>query len=101
MKVRASPMIVDNVITLLIVFTVTALSAIFITRSLTNPIKKLQESIRKMADGDFTSWNSIPRKDEIGQLAEDTSLMTRNMSHMLGAVNNLSDKVSDSSMTLP
>lgn len=99
-KVRASPMIIDNVITLLIVFTVTALSAIFITRSLTNPIKKLQESIRKMADGDFTSWNSISRKDEIGQLAEDTSLMTRNMSHMLGVVNTLSDKVSDSSMTL-
>ncbi|MGE7685226.1 methyl-accepting chemotaxis protein [Peribacillus simplex] len=53
-----------------------------------------------MADGDFTSKNSISRKDEIGQLAEDTSLMTRNMSHMLGVVNNLSDKVSDSSMTL-
>lgn len=99
-KVRASHMIIDNVITLLIVFTVTALSAIFITRSLTNSIKKLQESIRKMADGDFTSWNSISRKDEIGQLAEDTSLMTRNMSHMLEVVNNLSDKVSDSSMTL-
>ncbi|MGE7685225.1 cache domain-containing protein [Peribacillus simplex] len=39
--VRASPMIIDNIITLLIVFTITALSAIFITRSLTNPIKKL------------------------------------------------------------
>ncbi|MEY9865101.1 methyl-accepting chemotaxis protein [Peribacillus sp. B2I2] len=98
--VRASPMIFDNIITLLIVFTVTALSAIFITRSLTTPIKKLQESIRKMADGDFTSKNFISRKDEIGQLAEDTNLMTRNMSHMLGQVNNLSDKVSDSSMTL-
>lgn len=98
--VRASPMIIDNIITLLIVFTLTALSAIFITRSLTNPIKKLQESIRKMADGDFTSKNFISRKDEIGQLAEDTNLMTRNMSHMLGQVNNLSDKVSDSSMTL-
>lgn len=98
--VRASPMIIDNIITLLIVFTLTAISAIFITRSLTNPIKKLQESIRKMADGDFTSKNFISRKDEIGQLAEDTNLMTRNMSHMLGQVNNLSDKVSDSSMTL-
>lgn len=98
--VRASPMIIDIIITLLIVFTLTALSAIFITRSLTNPIKKLQESIRKMADGDFTSKNFISRKDEIGQLAEDTNLMTRNMSHMLGQVNNLSDKVSDSSMTL-
>lgn len=98
--VRASTMIFDNIITLLIVFTVTALSAIFITRSLTTPIKKLQESIRKMADGDFTSKNFISRKDEIGQLAEDTNLMTRNMSHMLGQVNNLSDKVSDSSMTL-
>ncbi|MGE7186733.1 methyl-accepting chemotaxis protein [Peribacillus sp. NPDC006672] len=98
--VHASPMIIGNIITMLIVFTVTALSAIFITRSLTNPIKMLQESIRKMADGDFTSTTSISRKDEIGQLAEDTNIMTRNMSHMLGVVNNLSDKVSDSSMTL-
>ncbi|MDW7613972.1 methyl-accepting chemotaxis protein [Peribacillus simplex] len=97
---HASPMIIGNIITMLIVFTVTALSAIFITRSLTTPIKKLQESIRKMADGDFTSRTSIPRKDEIGQLAEDTNIMTRNMSHMLGVVNNLSDKVSESSMTL-
>ncbi|WP_285768580.1 methyl-accepting chemotaxis protein [Peribacillus sp. SI8-4] len=98
--VRASPMIKDNIITLLIVFTITALSAIFITRSLTNPIKKLQGSIRKMADGDFTAKNSISRTDEIGQLAEDTNMMARNMSQMLGKVNNLSDKVSDSSMTL-
>ncbi|WP_340372700.1 methyl-accepting chemotaxis protein [Peribacillus sp. FSL E2-0218] len=98
--VRASPMIKDNIITLLIVFTVTALSAIFITRSLTNPIKNLQGSIRKMAGGDFTAINSISRTDEIGQLAEDTNMMARNMSQMLGKVNTLSDKVSDSSMTL-
>ncbi|MGG4265985.1 methyl-accepting chemotaxis protein [Peribacillus simplex] len=98
--VHASPMIIGNIITMLIVFTITALSAIFITRSLTNPIKKLQESIQKMAEGDFSSTTSIPRKDEIGQLAEETNIMTRNMSHMLGIVNNLSDKVSDSSMTL-
>ncbi|MFD9627588.1 methyl-accepting chemotaxis protein [Peribacillus muralis] len=98
--VRASPMIVDNLITLLIVFTITALSAIFITRSLTNPIKKLQESIRRMAGGDFTAKNSISRTDEIGQLAEDTNLMAQNMSQMLGKVNTLSDKVSESSMTL-
>ncbi|CAH0279818.1 Methyl-accepting chemotaxis protein McpB [Peribacillus sp. Bi96] len=99
-KDRSSSLIIDNIITLLVVFTVTVLSAVFITRSLTNPIKKLQESIRKMADGDFTSKISNSRKDEIGQLAEDTSIMTRNMSHMLEKVNNLSDKVSDSSMTL-
>ncbi|MGE7877764.1 methyl-accepting chemotaxis protein [Peribacillus muralis] len=98
--VRSSPMIKDNIITLLVVFTITALSAIFITRSLTNPIKKLQESIRKMAGGDFTAKNSISRTDEIGQLAEDTNMMARNMSKMLGKVNTLSDKVSDSSMTL-
>lgn len=98
--VRASPMIKDNIITLLIVFTVTALSAIFITRSLTNPIKNLQGSIRKMAGGDFTTINSISRTDEIGQLAEDTNMMARNMSQMLGKVNTLSDKVSESSMTL-
>ncbi|MGE7762833.1 methyl-accepting chemotaxis protein [Peribacillus sp. NPDC097895] len=99
-KDRSSSLIIDNIITLLVIFTVTVLSAVFITRSLTNPIKKLQESIRKMADGNFTSRISNSRKDEIGQLAEDTSIMTRNMSHMLGKVNNLSDKVSDSSMTL-
>ncbi|MFJ7754299.1 methyl-accepting chemotaxis protein [Peribacillus muralis] len=98
--VRATPMIKDNIITLLVVFTITALSAIFITRSLTNPIKKLQELIRKMAGGDFTARNSISRTDEIGQLAEDTNMMASNMSQMLGKVNTLSDKVSDSSMTL-
>lgn len=98
--VRATPMIKDNIITLLVVFTITALSAIFITRSLTNPIKKLQESIRKMAGGDFTARNSISRTDEIGQLAEDTNMMASNMSQMLGKVNTLSDRVSDSSMTL-
>ncbi|MFB7642195.1 methyl-accepting chemotaxis protein [Peribacillus butanolivorans] len=99
-KLRANSMIIDNIITLIIVFTITAVSAIFITRSLTKPINRLQESIQKMTDGDFTSTNSSWRKDEIGQLTEYTNIMTRNMSHMLEKVNNLSHKIADSSMTL-
>lgn len=97
---RASSLIVNNIITLLIIFTVTALSAIFITRSLTNPIKLLQESIRKMADGDFTSTISLSRNDELGKLSKDTSTLAHNMSHMLDNVNALSHKVADSSILL-
>ena len=96
----ASSLIVHNLIAMLITFALATLFAILITRSLTKPIKRLQESIRKMAGGDFASTISITRNDELGKLSEDTNTLSQNMSHMLKNVDTLSSKVSDSSMQL-
>lgn len=97
---RASSMVNHNLMAILITFALATLFAIFVTRSLTRPIKRLQESIRKMAGGDFATTISITRNDELGKLSEDTNTLSQNMSAMLKNVDTLSSKVSDSSMLL-
>ena len=97
---RASSLVNHNLMAILITFALATLFTIFITRSLTKPIKRLQGSIRKMAGGDFASTISITRKDELGKLSEDINTLSQNMSHMLKNVDTLSNKVSDSSMLL-
>ncbi|MGE7602732.1 methyl-accepting chemotaxis protein [Peribacillus sp. NPDC097675] len=97
---RTSSMINHNLLAILITFALATLFTIFVTRSITKPIKRLQESIRKMAGGDFATTISITRNDELGKLSEDTNTLSQNMSHMLKNVDGLSRKVSDSSMLL-
>ncbi|MFJ7746470.1 methyl-accepting chemotaxis protein [Peribacillus sp. NPDC097295] len=97
---RASSMVNRNLMAILITFALATLFAIFVTRSLTRPIKRLQDSIRKMAGGDFATTISITRNDELGKLSEDTNTLSQNMSAMLKNVDTLSSKVSDSSMLL-
>ncbi|MFJ7849264.1 methyl-accepting chemotaxis protein [Peribacillus sp. NPDC097224] len=97
---RASSMVMHNILAMIVTFTLATIFSIFITRSLTKPIKRLQESIKKMAGGDFASTISISSGDELGKLAEDTNTLAENMSAMLKNVHALSNKVADSSMLL-
>jgi len=60
--------IVVIVVGLLALF-IGAILAIFITRSITNPVNVMMSGVKKLANGDLTQNVSVKAKDEIGELA--------------------------------
>lgn len=53
------------------------------TRSVTKPLRALQEGTKILASGDLDYRIDMERKDEIGQLANDFDLMSENLSKTL------------------
>ena len=52
---------------------------LFIARRTTGPIRELQASVRRVAEGDLDTRFEIRSKDEIGALAEDLDRMTHEL----------------------
>lgn len=71
---------------LLVIFTVSGLVSLVLTRLITRPLKQLGEQTRAIAEGDLQA-NITPkllkRKDEIGDLARECDLMINNISQLL------------------
>ncbi|MBV7272425.1 methyl-accepting chemotaxis protein [Clostridium sp. PL3] len=90
-------------ITLIMVLLSTAVASIIsllFSKRISNNIKKLKESIKKAAEGDFSDRVSIDSKDEIGELAEDFNSMKENVSRLLEDAGDSSKEVLDSAGTL-
>jgi len=60
------------------------LFSLFMTRSITSRIRKLNQFCGRLAEGDFTSRIDIDQKDEIGQLADSLKRTQRDLSGMFG-----------------
>lgn len=69
-----------------------AAGALWISRSVTNPVKTLVDGVRRIAAGDFGHTVQIKQSDEIGELADSFNDMTEglaerdNMRDLLGKV---------------
>ncbi|WP_332647502.1 methyl-accepting chemotaxis protein [Lysinibacillus sp. 54212] len=77
--------------------------ALFVTRSLSRPIKELVQMSEHLAKGDFT--HEVPktyrkRQDELGILARSLSKTVGSMRDMIKQVNKSSDAVNDASCEL-
>ncbi|WP_260288645.1 sensor histidine kinase [Peribacillus aracenensis] len=53
---------------------------LIITRSIVNPVKKLTEATKQLAQGNFDAIYQTKRKDEIGQLTESFNEMAKELS---------------------
>ena len=70
------------------------LICIFITRSLTNPIKEIEEASNKMAYGDFDIDIEYESKDELGSLSDSMRQMSHRVKEMVDDTVSVLEEVS-------
>ena len=70
---------------------------LFMRRLLVQPIRQLQRHISGMAACDFSDALVLDRQDEFGQLSQSLGVMRQELSHVLGSVLSVSEKLSQSS----
>ena len=73
-------------IALAVSLVLTIISALIIAGSIVNPIKKLENSINKLSNGDLREKVDIKTKDEIGKLGLSFNNMTEELKHIIGGV---------------
>ena len=86
--------------TLFITALIVSLGLFMLTRSIVSALKKLQKTVMKVSDGDFTARANIKRNDELGQLSNafDT-LLDERLSNMVLAEQE-SEKLNESVIDL-
>jgi GAF domain-containing protein/HAMP domain-containing protein len=75
--------ILNTVIIILSVLTLSLLATIFIGNTLTIPLIQLTQTANKISAGDFNAKADISSRDEIGILSETINSMTSNLQGML------------------
>ena len=91
-----------NIIAVVGLITVIAgmfVAALF-SRSITVPIKKILESIKRMEDGDFTEKIKIKNNDELGQIRDSFNNMANKVSGLISHIKHVCGEVSVSSENL-
>lgn len=76
------------------------IAAVFLTRSITRPVRQGVDFARAMADGDFTRHLDIDQKDEIGTLAAALNTMVQKLRGVVGDVRSATDNVASGSEEL-
>ncbi|MCM3650455.1 methyl-accepting chemotaxis protein [Metabacillus litoralis] len=99
-KSRSNASLLPILTTLVAILILAVLLSIFVARSITKPINRLNTTVQKMANGDLTMTSDINRSDEIGQLARNFDGMVHKLQGMLRSIRTISEKVTDSSLTL-
>ncbi|MBZ5749730.1 methyl-accepting chemotaxis protein [Metabacillus rhizolycopersici] len=97
---RSNASLLPILTTLAAILILAVILSIFIAKSITKPISRLNTTVQKMANGDLTMTSDINRSDEIGQLARNFDGMVHKLQGMLRSIRTISEKVTDSSMTL-
>ncbi|MCF3943408.1 methyl-accepting chemotaxis protein [Oceanobacillus alkalisoli] len=97
---KASAVMLPIFITLLIVLVLAIIAAAIISNRLINPIQELQQSMKRVEEGDLTATKVIPRKDEIGALSKSFSFMVNEMRNVIDQISHSSYKVSDAAENL-
>ncbi|MBG9825899.1 chemotaxis protein [Bacillus safensis] len=64
-----------------------------LARSITTPIKRLIEHVRKMSEGNLTSTLAVKSQDEIGFLTKSINQMTEDIRELIEKVKGASDQV--------
>ena len=69
------------------------LLAIQVSRSTTEPLKKLTQMSKRMAHGELDQKTQVTSRDEVGELAEAFNLMAAKLKDMVTALTNERDKI--------
>lgn len=85
----------------IVLLLITLVVVYFFANNIAKPIKVLEESTRKIADGDITNFKiDISSKDEIGSLANSFVQMVNNLRDLIQKISIASEQVSSSSEEL-
>lgn len=86
----------------IVLIIVTLILGLFLIRSITLPLKKIQQQLDEISrgEGDLTKEISIKSKDELGKLAESFNLFLRSLRKIIKQVGDNSLRVNQSSQTL-
>ena len=76
------------------------LAGIFISISITKPLKILASDMSKVGDGDFTARSSIPTHGEVGEVAKTLNQVTSSLCGLIRNIQNASKNVLDYADTL-
>ncbi|WP_141432376.1 methyl-accepting chemotaxis protein [Bacillus sp. 03113] len=97
---KGKAILVPIAITVLIVLVLSIVIAISVTQMITKPIRKLQENMKKVENGDLSISLMEEREDEIGQLSKSFSQMMVQIKSIFQKVITVSDDVVQASQTL-
>ena len=96
----AQPVLYNVLIVTVISLLVGGALIYFVTRSITNPLKHLVISSRKISEGDLTETIEIQSNDEIGQLAKGFNEMTHALRGLIARINSSASHVAAASEEL-
>ncbi len=74
--------------------------SLVVSRKITKPIKKLQETMKDVEQGNLSVQLSVDKQDEIGKLSESFNAMIIQMRSIMKKVSIISNQVTDVSQTL-
>jgi methyl-accepting chemotaxis protein len=97
---KASVILLPIGIALLLTLLVAAIISIFLSRTVTKPVKQLKEAMHEMKNGNLQASVSIDRVDEIGQLSDSFIEMSGQMRALIGEMAQITDHVTDASQTV-
>ncbi len=87
-------------ISLVIIVIASVVISILVARRIIKPIQVLQQSMKKVEEGDLTVEIPVTKRDEIGQLSESFNVMLNQMNNVMKKVFKISNDVTDASQTL-
>jgi two-component system sensor histidine kinase CpxA len=79
---------------LLIIMMVSAFFLFLLSRSITNPLKKLRESALQIADGDLDQEVAVKTEDEVGQVGKAFNSMVDTLKRMIVGTKELTANIS-------
>lgn len=90
-----------TVIVAILVILLAILVASLTARSIVNPVKKIANYMKKMAEGNISQQDLVVNgRDEVGQLTEATNEMNKKIHNLLTSIQEVSEQVASSSEEL-
>jgi methyl-accepting chemotaxis protein len=90
---EAAKTTVSLIIASIVAATVGLLMGIFISRTITGSIKKIQDSVRRFAEGDLANKFPTVGKDELAAMGRELQDMADNLSRIIGSVQGASSDI--------
>ncbi|PNR87118.1 methyl-accepting chemotaxis protein, partial [Petrotoga sp. 9T1HF07.CasAA.8.2] len=84
----------------IVAFIVSIIMVIYLIRSITKPLLDFKNKINQFKEGDLTVNFESKSKDEIGQMANALSEMSKELRRSMGSIRQASDKVENASESL-
>lgn len=80
-------------IIILITIFISLILAVFTSKDISKPIKNLSDAANKISNGDFELNLNTQRKDEIGNLSNDMSVIVNVINNLINDINNLASEI--------
>lgn len=90
-----------SIILSITVFLLSIITALRTAKSIANPVKRIAERMKEMAEGDISQKElAVVSQDEVGKLTEATNLMKDKVHKILNSIQEVSEQVAGSSEEL-